>query len=250
MLELKNIHKSFGQHEVLRGVDLAIEDGDVLALIGPSGCGKTTLLRCINFLERPSCGEIELNGHHLFYRQAGKKEILQIRRRIAMVFQSFNLFRHQTAIENVIEGLITVRKQSRAVAIEAGHYWLSKVGLAEKAAAYPSELSGGQQQRVSIARALALEPDLILFDEPTSALDPELSGEVLSVIRDVARSGQTLIIVTHEISFARNVATKIALMDQGLIIEQGSPTEIFFNPKEERTRQFIDKYNSSLDYTI
>ncbi len=251
MVELKNIHKSFGKNEILKGIDLTIENGDVITIIGPSGTGKTTLLRCINFLERPSQGEITISdfsvncNHHLT-----KKDILTLRRKTAMVFQNYNLFKNKTAIENVMEGLLLVQKKTKAEAREIALKQLDKVGLSDKADSYPSELSGGQQQRVGIARALALEPEVILFDEPTSALDPELVGEVLYVIKGLAKSGITMLIVTHEIEFARNVSNRVVFMDGGSIVEQGTPDDIFINPREERTRQFLNKFNKDFYYVI
>lgn len=250
MVELKNIHKSFGKNEILKGIDLTIENGDVITIIGPSGTGKTTLLRCINFLEKPSHGEITIGDFSVNCKHLTKKDILTLRRKTAMVFQNYNLFKNKTAIENVMEGLLLVQKKSKTEAREIALKQLDKVGLREKADSYPSELSGGQQQRVGIARALALEPEVILFDEPTSALDPELVGEVLYVIKGLAKSGITMLIVTHEIEFARNVSNRVVFMDGGSIVEQGTPDDIFINPKEERTRQFLNKFNKDFYYVI
>ncbi|MBB3112482.1 L-cystine transport system ATP-binding protein [Paenibacillus phyllosphaerae] len=250
MIELKGIRKSFGKNEVLRGIDLTVKKGEVVAILGPSGSGKTTLLRCINYLEKPGEGSIRIGGFSLDYKRAGKKDIHALRQHSAMVFQQYNLFAHKTALENVIEGLIVVKKMNKDEARKRGVELLEKVGLGAKLDAYPSQLSGGQQQRVGIARALALEPDVILFDEPTSALDPELVGEVLSVIRKIAKEGITMIIVTHEMGFASDVANHVVFMDGGVIVEEGTPSELFGNPKEERTKQFLKRITPELIYTI
>ena len=239
MIRLTGIRKSFGKDDVLRGISLEVNKGEVVAIIGPSGSGKTTLLRCINFLERPDAGEIRISDLHVNCSKASKKEIHALRRKTAMVFQQYNLFRHKTALENVMEGLVVVRKLPKEAARERGVRLLEKVGLGDKLDAYPSRLSGGQQQRVGIARALAMEPEVILFDEPTSALDPELVGEVLAVIRRIAEEGITMIIVTHELGFAQDVASRVVFMDGGAIVEEGTPAELFARPKEERTKQFL-----------
>lgn len=239
MIRLTGIRKLFGKDEVLRGISLEVNKGEVVAIIGPSGSGKTTLLRCINFLERPDAGEIRISDLHVNCNKASKKEIHALRLKTAMVFQQYNLFRHKTALENVMEGLVVVRKMPKDAARERGVRLLEKVGLGDKLDAYPSRLSGGQQQRVGIARALAMEPEVILFDEPTSALDPELVGEVLAVIRQIAEEGITMIIVTHELGFAQDVASRVVFMDGGAIVEEGSPAELFARPKEERTKQFL-----------
>lgn len=250
MIKLSGIRKSFGRNEVLQGIDLTVNKGEVVAILGPSGSGKTTLLRCINYLEKPSDGEIQIGDFSLDFKQAGKKDIYALRQHSAMVFQQYNLFSHKTALENVIEGLIVVKKIGKEEARKRGIELLEKVGLGAKLDAYPSQLSGGQQQRVGIARALALEPEVLLFDEPTSALDPELVGEVLAVIRRIAKEGITMIIVTHEMSFAQDVANHVVFMDGGVIVEEGNPAELFGNPKEERTKQFLKRFTSEYSYSI
>lgn len=242
MLLLKNLQISFNDEQVLKGINLTVNKGDVVTLIGPSGTGKTTLLRCINYLEKPDDGEITLGDVHLDYKSIRKKDILKIRRKTAMVFQQYNLFKHKTVIENVMEAQMVVQKKSKKAAYEKSMEELEKVGLLDKINAYPSQLSGGQQQRVSIARALAVEPEVILFDEPTSALDPELVGEVLKVIEAVAKSGITIVLVTHEMSFAQNISTKVVFMDKGKIVEEGTPTEIFNQSSNERTREFLNQF--------
>lgn len=239
MLTVKNVKKRFGNNDVLKGVDIEIEKGDVTVVLGPSGSGKTTLLRCINFLERADDGEIILDDIQTNFKTARKKEILAIRKKTAFVFQNYSLFNNKTALGNVTEGLIIGRKIPKAEAIEIAKKALNKVGLANKYDAYPSQLSGGQQQRVGIARALAVNPEVILFDEPTSALDPELVSEVLSVMKTLALEGTTMLIVTHEMSFAKDVANKVIFMDGGVIVEEGTPQEIFVTPKKERTKQFL-----------
>ena len=251
MIELKNIHKSFGDNKVLKGINCTIPTGSVTVILGSSGSGKTTLLRAINFLEKADRGEIILDDLHIDVEKATKADIHNIRQRTAMVFQMYNLFKNKTALENITEGLLVVKKMPKTEAKEKALYFLEKVGLLNKANAYPFELSGGQQQRIGIARALALNPDVILFDEPTSALDPELVGEVLEVMKKVAQEVNcTLVVVTHEISFAREVADNIIFMDNGLIVEQGPPQEILNNPKEERTKQFLSRYISFTEYNI
>jgi L-cystine transport system ATP-binding protein len=239
---LCNIHKSFGHTRVLKGIDVEVRRGDVLAILGPSGSGKTTLLRCINFLEHADEGTIEVGGLQVDCRHAGKKEILALRRKTAMVFQSFNLFKNKTIIQNVMEGMTQVKKIPRAAAYEESKRLLTKVGLEAFLDVYPSQLSGGQQQRVGIVRALILNPDVILLDEPTSALDPELVGEVLATIKDLAQSGLTLIIVTHEIHFARDVADRVLFLDEGITAEEGPPSQVIGNPKNPRTRQFLSRF--------
>lgn len=239
MLEIRNVHKSFGQNEILKGVDLTIDKGDVVVVLGPSGSGKTTLLRCINFLERADEGTANFGELKVNLKTASKKEVVAVRKKTAFVFQNYNLFNNKTALENVAEGLIIGRKIPKEKAYEISKQALNKVGLSEKYDSYPSQLSGGQQQRVGIARAVALNPDIILFDEPTSALDPELVGEVLSVMKEIAKEGTTMLVVTHEMSFAKDVANKVIFMDGGNIVEEGTPHEIFITPKEERTQRFL-----------
>lgn len=221
-----------------------------MVILGPSGSGKTTLLRCINFLEKADEGELIVGESHVNFKHASKKQILEIRRKTAMVFQSYNLFNNKTALENVTEGLIIARKTSKKQAEELAKKVLDKVGLSDKIDFYPSQLSGGQQQRVGIARALALNPDVILFDEPTSALDPELVGDVLSVMKKVAEEGITMIVVTHEMSFAYDIASKVVFMEGGVIVEEGTPREIFTNPREERTKQFLKRIVPEWSYSI
>lgn len=250
MIKLSRISKSFGRHEVLHNIDLTVTKGEVVVILGPSGSGKTTLLRCVNYLEKPSDGEIVIGDFKVNCKHARKKEIHQLRQKTAMVFQQYNLFRHKTALENVMEGLLIVKKLSKEQAREKSIALLEKVGLGAKLDSYPSQLSGGQQQRVGIARALALEPEVILFDEPTSALDPELVGEVLAVIRKIAKEGITMIVVTHEMSFARDVANHVVFMDGGVIVEEGTPHEVFNHPREERTKQFLKRITPELNYSI
>ena len=248
MLKAENVHKSFGHLEVLRGVDLEVAPGQVCVVLGPSGSGKSTFLRCINHLEKVSAGRIWVDGSLVGYRERGGKlhemrtrEVAAQRRTIGMVFQRFNLFPHMTALENVSEAPIRVRRESRAAARSHGRTLLERVGLADKMNSYPGQLSGGQQQRVAIARALAMRPKLMLFDEPTSALDPELVGEVLDAMKDLARDGMTMIVVTHEIGFAREVGDSLVFMDGGVVVETGAPREVLANPKHERTRAFLAK---------
>ena len=249
MLEIKDIKKAFDGKEILKGISFKVHDGEIAALIGPSGTGKTTLLRCINFLERADSGNITIDDISVEVKQAKKKDILEICRHSGMVFQSYNLFRNKTVLENVTEGLIVVKKKSGKEAEEIAKRELDKVGMLDYLSQYPSQISGGQQQRVSIARAMAMEPSILLMDEPTSALDPELSKEVLATIRKVAEQGVPVLIVTHEIDFAREVSHKVIFMENGLVVEEGTPREIFLEPKEERTKQFIAKI-SPADYQI
>ncbi|MFD1739083.1 amino acid ABC transporter ATP-binding protein [Bacillus salitolerans] len=241
MIEIRDLHKHFGDLQVLKGINVNVERGKVVVVIGPSGSGKTTLLRCLNVLETPNSGQVKIGNSTLtFSGKVSKADILSFRKLTGMVFQSYNLFPHLTALENVMEGPITVKKMEKYRARQKAEELLSKVGLREKMKEYPYQLSGGQQQRVGIARALAMEPEVMLFDEPTSALDPELVGEVLKVMKDLAQEGMTMIVVTHEMSFAREVADEVIFMDQGHIIERGAPSELFTSPREERTKQFLN----------
>jgi L-cystine transport system ATP-binding protein len=250
MIEIKNAKKHFGNLEVLKDVSIKVDKGDVVVILGPSGSGKTTLLRCLNFLERADAGELTIGDKTVNLKKAKGKDILDIRRRTAFVFQNYGLFLNKTALQNVTEGLVTARrvpkKEAEKKAIEA----LEWVGLADRKDYYPSQLSGGQQQRVGIARAVVLNPDVILFDEPTSALDPELVGETLSVIKQVAKKGITMVIVTHEMSFAQDVANKVIFMDGGVVVEEGTPNEIFLSPKEARTKQFLSRILPEYVYQI
>ncbi|MGC5703989.1 L-cystine ABC transporter ATP-binding protein YecC [Pseudomonas sp. NFXW11] len=248
MIVVEKLTKQFKGQTVLNGIDMEVKEGEVVAIIGPSGSGKTTFLRCLNFLEEPSSGririgDIAIDGSLPLNHQQGR--IRQLRQQVGFVFQNFNLFPHRTALENVIEGPLVVKKTPREQAQALGRALLAKVGLAGKEDAYPRRLSGGQQQRVAIARALAMEPQVILFDEPTSALDPELVGEVLATIRGLAQEKRTMVIVTHEMSFARDVANRVIFFDKGVIVEQGEAKALFANPREERTRQFLSKFISS-----
>ncbi|WP_201193333.1 amino acid ABC transporter ATP-binding protein [Pseudomonas fluorescens] len=248
MIELKSLNKAYGDHEVLRGIDLTIETGKVVVIIGPSGSGKSTLLRCINYLEQPDSGTILLDGQRIFFdstsgaaKAHSPKRVAAVRARLGMVFQDFNLFPHMNVLHNVMEGPVTV-KGRRARDVESlARELLAKVGLAHRADYFPDEISGGQKQRVAIARALAMEPDAMLFDEPTSALDPELVGEVLNVMRDLAQQGMTMIVVTHEMAFAREVADEVVFMDGGIIIERGPPAQLFDHPQNERTVRFLQR---------
>ena len=257
-LEIRNVHKTFRSYAkptgifhrpgarkvtselpVLQGVDLTVEKGDVVAILGPSGSGKTTLLRCLNFLETADSGSLVLDGETFDLADASPAEVARLRKKTAFVFQNYNLFRNKTALKNVTEGLIVARKMPRQQAEEIGRKMLAKVGLADRGDYYPRQLSGGQQQRVAIARALATDPEILYFDEPTSALDPELTGEVLSVMRQLAEEGMTMLVVTHEMGFARNVSSKTVFMENGVVVEQAPSREFFAAPKEERTRAFL-----------
>ena len=239
MLEIQNVTKAFGVLEVLRGVDLTVEKGDVAAIIGPSGSGKTTLLRCMNFLERAGSGTMIFDGERVDLARVSGKEAARLRRKTAFVFQSYNLFRNKTALQNVTEGLTVARKIPREQAAETARRALRKVGMLDRADHYPHQLSGGQQQRVAIARAIAPDPEIIYFDEPTSALDPELTGEVLAVMRQLAEEGMTMLVVTHEMGFARNVSSKVVFMEDGRIVESGTARELFEHPRQQRTRAFL-----------
>jgi polar amino acid transport system ATP-binding protein len=248
LVEAQGVHKSYGRHEVLKGIDLTLDEGQVLCLVGPSGSGKSTFLRCINHLETINRGRLWVDGELIGYRQSGdslyelhEKEVCRQRARIGMVFQNFNLFPHFTTLENVTLGPCLVKKEPRPAATEYAEELLRRVGLESKLHSYPGQLSGGQQQRVAIARALAMRPKLMLFDEPTSALDPELVGEVLDVMRQLAHDGMTMIVVTHEMGFAREVGDTLVFMDDGLIVESGPPREVLGNPRHQRTQAFLSK---------
>ena len=248
MVHAKAVHKRFGRLHVLKGIDLVVPPGDVACLIGPSGSGKTTLLRCINHLEQISGGRLYVDGVLMGYRERGDKlheihprEAAKQRRDIGMVFQHFNLFPHMTALENIVEAPTRVKRLSKAEAADTGRQLLGRVGLADKADSYPAQLSGGQQQRVAIARALAMNPKLMLFDEPTSALDPELIGEVLDVMQQLAKDGMTMVVVTHEMGFAREVGDQLVFMDGGVVVESGHPRDVLANPRHERTKAFLSK---------
>jgi ABC-type polar amino acid transport system ATPase subunit len=242
VLEIKNLRKDFGELEVLKGVDATIKKGDVMVVIGPSGSGKSTFLRCVNRLEQPTGGQILFEDQDIC---SSNNDINKLRQKMGMVFQQFHLFNNLTVLENITLGPTKVRKLKPAEAQEQAMQLLATVGLREKASIYPSQLSGGQKQRIAIVRALAMKPDVMLFDEPTSSLDPEMVGEVLSVMKDLAESGMTMLVVTHEMGFARHVATRVVFMDDGLIVEEGSPEEIFNHPKRLRTRDFLSKISTA-----
>ncbi|CAM3324199.1 amino acid ABC transporter ATP-binding protein [Brevibacillus invocatus] len=240
MILVRDLYKQFHSLQVLKSLSLSVPKGKVVVIIGPSGSGKTTLLRCLNALEQPNSGTVQIGEVKLdFAQKVDRARIQQLRRQTGMVFQSYNLFPHMTALQNVMEGPVTVKKVEPQKARAKASAVLAKVGLADKEAHYPAQLSGGQQQRVGIARALAMDPQVMLFDEPTSALDPELVGEVLKVMKELAQEGMTMVVVTHEMSFAKEVADEVIFMDQGVIVEQGTPEQLFRNPREERTRQFL-----------
>lgn len=241
LLEIKDIHKSFGNLNVLNGIDLTVNKGDVIAILGPSGSGKTTLLRCINYLETADAGAMIFNGKSYDLSNTSKKDVAQLRKYTGFVFQNYNLFANKTALQNVTLGLTVARNVSKEEANVIGMQMLEKVGMKDLATHYPSQLSGGQQQRVAIARALATNPDIIYFDEPTSALDPELIQEVLSVMKTLANEGMTMVVVTHEMAFAKNVSSHVILMEKGKIVEEGSSKNFFENPKQERTKDFLRK---------
>jgi polar amino acid transport system ATP-binding protein len=248
MVKADNVHKSFGRLEVLKGISLEVRPGEVMCLLGPSGSGKSTFLRCINHLEKIDAGRLSVDGELVGYRQEGAKlyelperDIVRKRAEIGMVFQRFNLFPHMSALENIIEAPVLVKGVPRKQAVERAHELLARVGLGDRGGSYPSQLSGGQQQRVAIARALAMDPKLMLFDEPTSALDPELVGDVLDVMRELAVAGMTMVVVTHEIGFAREVGDTVVFIDEGVVVETGPPAEVFANARHERTKAFLSK---------
>jgi L-cystine transport system ATP-binding protein len=241
MIVIENIRKSFGKQEILKDVSLKVDEGQVVVILGASGSGKTTLLRCISFLEHADGGSLTVGDTGVSLKKANKKQILEIRRKMAFVFQNYNLFANKNTLENVMEGLINGRKVPKTEAYKRAVEALEWVGLSDKADFYPPQLSGGQQQRVGIARAVVLDPKVILFDEPTSALDPELVGETLELIKKVAQRGITMIVVTHEMSFAQEVADKVVFMDSGIVVEEGKPDDIFFHPKNERTQKFLSR---------
>ena len=242
MLEIRNLRKAFGPLQVLKGIDVDVNKGDVVAILGSSGSGKTTMLRCLNFLERADAGTMDFDGRRIELHRATHGEINALRRRTGFVFQNYNLFANKTALQNVTEGLIIARKMPRRTAEELAHAQLVKVGMDDRADSYPSQLSGGQQQRVAIARAMAADPEILYFDEPTSALDPELTGEVLAVMRQLAREGRTMLVVTHEMDFARHVANRVVFMEQGVIVEQNTAEAFFNDPQQPRTQEFLQTY--------
>ena len=250
VLQIQGLHKRFGDHEVLRGIDLDVQPGDRIAIIGSSGSGKSTLLRCLNFMEMPSAGRVVLKSRAIGTEGAGgeirygQAELSEVRKQVGMVFQQFNLFPHMTVLQNVMEGLVTVKRVLASDARERALRELTKVGLAEKSGAYPGHLSGGQQQRVAIARALAMEPEVLLFDEPTSSLDPELVGEVLSTILALAKEGRTMLLVTHELGFAYHFATKVVFLADGQLHETGTPDQVLKHPKQERTQRFLERFTA------
>lgn len=242
MLKVDHIQKNFGTGDVLKGIDFQVDKGEVVAILGPSGSGKTTLLRCIAFLEKAESGIMQFDGRTVDLSRISKKDMHELRMHMGFVFQGFHLFRNMTVLENVMEGLITARKVNRAEAEKIAREMIEKVGMSERIPFYPDQLSGGQQQRVAIARAIAINPDVILFDEPTSALDPELTGEVLDVMQKLAKEGTTMVVVTHEMGFARDVASRVVFMEDGLVVEEAPAHEFFENPKMERTKQFLTRY--------
>jgi L-cystine transport system ATP-binding protein len=250
MITIHALNKSYGENHVLQNIDLDVERGNVVVILGPSGAGKSTLLRCVNLLEKPQSGTITIDDQTLDYQNFTKKEVYRLRQKTSMVFQGYNLFTHKTALANVEEGLLVVRKMPRQQARELALYQLEKVGLADKTAAYPAELSGGQQQRVAIARAVAMNPKVILFDEPTSALDPELVQEVLNTMREVASEGNTMVVVTHELAFARDVGTKIVFLVDGQILEEAPPKDFFTHPQKARTQQFLQQFSADYSFQI
>lgn len=241
MLEIKNLEKSFGDKKVLDGVSVTVNQGDVVVILGPSGSGKTTFLRSLNYLEKADAGQLILDGRSYDLSKISRKDVLDIRKKTAFVFQNYNLFANKTALENILDGLVIARKIPKKEALSIAEKALEKVGLSDKRDAYPRQLSGGQQQRIGIARAIAVKPDVILFDEPTSALDPELIGDVLTVMKELAQEGVTMVVVTHEMSFARDVPNHVIFMEGGHIIEEGDPKTFFTRPKKERTKQFLTR---------
>ena len=250
MIKIQGLHKKFGKHHVLKGIDLEVNDGEVMAIIGPSGSGKSTILRCLNFLEAPQEGTIAIDDFSVNVAQAKKEDILYLRRHTSMVFQQFYLFKQKTALENVMEGLVTVQNVPKDEAAVLARQLLTKVGLADRTDYYPRQLSGGQQQRVGIARSLAMNPKVLLLDEPTSALDPEMVGEVLAVIKSVIKEKQTMILVSHEMSFVHEIADRVIFLDEGVIVEQGTPTQVFNETKNDRTKQFLARVNLTFAYDI
>ena len=250
MLKVSDVYKKYHENEILKGVDITVDKGDVVVILGPSGSGKTTFLRCLNFLERADQGEMIFDEDHLSLHTASSREVGMVRKRTAFVFQNYNLFQNKTALENVTVGLTIGRGMGKAEAEQIGQQMLAKVGMGERSSYYPAQLSGGQQQRVGIARAMAVEPEVIFFDEPTSALDPELVGEVLAVIKQLAKEGKTMVIVTHEMKFAAEVATHVVFMAGARVIEEGSPKTMFLCPKEERTRTFLRRILPQVEYNI
>ena len=250
MLEAKHISKTFGDRQVLVDVNLQVKQGDVVVILGPSGSGKTTFLRCLNHLEKADGGQLTISGKDYSLDKLSKKDILDIRKKTAFVFQHYNLFANKTAIENILEGLVIARKVPKSEAQQIAEEALKKVGLLDFKDYYPSQLSGGQQQRIGLARAIAVKPEVILLDEPTSALDPELVGDVLDVMEQLAHEGTTMVVVTHEMGFARDVANHVVFMDGGHVIEEGSPKDIFYRPKEKRTQQFLARILSDASYDL
>lgn len=243
MIKIENLHKSFGKLEVLKGIDLEVKKGEIVVIIGSSGTGKSTLLRCLNYLEKPEEGKITIGDITVDAKTCDKKQVNELRKHSAMIFQNYNLFLNKNVLQNVMEPLVTAKKMNKNEAEKVAKHYLEQVGMSDKLKQYPATLSGGQQQRVAIARSLAVQPNVLLFDEPTSALDPELVAGVLDVIKDLAKQHTTMLIVTHEMKFAKNVADEVVFMEGGHIVEMGLAHEVFENPKEERTRQFLSKNN-------
>ena len=248
MMKIRGIRKAFGKQQVLNGVDMDVDDGEVVVILGSSGSGKTTFLRCLNFLEQADEGHIDLDDSHIDVKSSSKKDVLDYQRKTAMVFQNYALFNNKTALENIAMPMVATGKADKAEADRRAEELIDKVGLSERKDFYPSQLSGGQQQRIGIARALALDPKVTLFDEPTSALDPELVGQVLGLLRDIANAGATMILVTHEMKFAYEIADKVVFMDKGVVLEQGTPQDIFEHPKHQRTQEFLSRFTSQLEH--